>query len=216
MQDPAERAADKRQVGQIRRADEAVCGPIEIERHEPAVGTQDAGDFIDGGLVYEACPYCGRSLPRLLGNISRKSEVRQMHLDKIKGTLIDFNELEHVLDDAPQIGAWQIELRKVNDDPLELDEVILHVEKLNGADEDRLTTDLNERCSARVEIHPNRVVFHSAEESRKMQGVGVALKEQKLVDHQPKTDLAGSPNGSNGSGTAHGIEKDTLVGKKTS
>jgi hypothetical protein len=89
------------------------------------------GDYIDGGLSYQPCPYCGRSLPRLLGNISRRSEVKQMDFDKIKGTLVDFNELEHLLDDAPHIGAWQVELRKINDDPLELDELILHVQKLN-------------------------------------------------------------------------------------
>ena len=107
--------------------------------------------------TYEPCPHCGRSLPRLVGNISRRSEVRQMSFDKIKGTLVDFNELEHVLDDAPHIGAWQIELRKVNDDPLELDEFILHVQKLNGADEAQLSRELNDRCVSHLEIHPNRI-----------------------------------------------------------
>ena len=58
-------------------------------------------------------------MPRLVGQISRSSEIREMNLDKIKGTLVDFNELEHVLDDAPHVGAWQVELRKVHDDPLE-------------------------------------------------------------------------------------------------
>lgn len=143
------------------------------------------GDFTDGGLTYEPCPCCGRSLPRLLGNISRRSEVKQMSFDKIKGTLVDFNELEHVLDDAPQIGAWQIELRKINDDPLDLDEVILHVQKLNGADEGQLTRDLRQRCVTHLEIHPNRILFHDTEGIRRLQGVGTLLKELKLVDHRP-------------------------------
>jgi len=111
-----------------------------------------------------------------------------MNFDKIKGTLVDFNELEHVLDDAPNIGAWQVELRKINDDPLELDELILHVQRINGADEGRLTRELNERCAASVEIHPNRIMFHTADEIRRLQGVGVALKEQKLVDHRPRAE----------------------------
>jgi phenylacetate-coenzyme A ligase PaaK-like adenylate-forming protein len=142
------------------------------------------GDFTDGGLTYQPCPHCGRSLPRLLGNISRRSEVREMHLDKVKGTLVDFNELEHVLDDAPQIGAWQVELRKIHDDPLEVDEVILHVQKLNGADEARVSRELRDRCFTHLELHPNRVLFHDAEEMRRLQGVGALLKEQKLVDHR--------------------------------
>jgi phenylacetate-CoA ligase len=163
------------------------------------------GDYTDGGLTYERCPHCGRSLPRLLGNISRRSEVKQMNFDKIKGTLVDFNELERVLDDAPHVGAWQVELRKVNDDPLELDEVILHVQKLNGADETQLGRELDERCAAHLEIHPNRILFHDDNEIRALQGVGTLIKEQKLVDHRPqmpavKTNIGNGParNGKSG------------------
>jgi phenylacetate-CoA ligase len=144
------------------------------------------GDYIDGGLSYDPCPYCGRSLPRLVGNITRRSEVKEMNLDKLKGTLVDFNELEHVLDDAPHIGAWQIELRKVHDDPLELDELILHVQKINGTDEAQLTRELRERCFSNLDLHPNRILFHDADEIRRLQGVGSLLKEQKLVDHRPR------------------------------
>jgi phenylacetate-coenzyme A ligase PaaK-like adenylate-forming protein len=146
------------------------------------------GDLIDGGLVYEPCPHCGRHLPRLVGRISRSSEVKEMHLDKLKGTLVDFNELEHALDDFDSIGAWQMELRKANDDPLELDELILHVEKIDHGDETKLRQELNERIASVIEMHPNRIVFQSAEEMRNLQGVGVQMKEQRLVDHRPKPD----------------------------
>ncbi len=150
------------------------------------------GDYIDGGLTYEACPHCGRQLPRLMGKISRSSAFKEVQLDKIKGTLVDFNELEHVLDDAPNVGAWQIELRKLHDDPLEVDELILHVQKTNGADDDHLTHDLRARLATRCEISPNRIEFHGAEKMRDLQGVGVQLKEQKLVDHRPKSGAPAS------------------------
>lgn len=143
------------------------------------------GDFTDGGIVTEPCPYCHRTMPRLVGNISRSSEIRQMNLDKIKGTLVDFNELEHVLDDAPHVGAWQVELRKVNDDPHELDEIILHVEKTNGANEAQLSRELSERCYRYTDIHPNRILFHDTAEMQQLQGVGKLIKEQKLADHRP-------------------------------
>ncbi len=168
------------------------------------------GDYTDGGLTYEPCPHCGRSLPRLLGNISRRSEVKQMNFDKIKGTLVDFNELERVLDDAPHVGAWQVELRKINDDPLELDEVILHVQKLNGTDEAQLIHELDERCAAHLEIHPNRILFHNDDEIRVLQGVGTLIKEQKLVDHRPQMPAGktGVVHGAarNGDASRHGAE----------
>jgi phenylacetate-coenzyme A ligase PaaK-like adenylate-forming protein len=144
------------------------------------------GDVIDGGLVYEPCPYCGRTLPRLVGKISRSTEVKSMQLDKIKGTLVDFNQLEHVLDDAANVGAWQLELRKFNDDPHEVDELVLHVQKLNGVDDEKLRRELNNRFVERTEVHPNLIVFHEAEELRRLLGVGTLLKEQKIIDNRPK------------------------------
>jgi len=149
------------------------------------------GDFIDGGLIWEACPHCGRRVPRLLGNISRSSEFKTMQLDKIKGTLVDFNQLEHLLDDVEDIGAWQLELRKHNDDPLEVDQLILHVQQRNGVDEQKLVRNLRARFIAQIEIQPNRIVFHDADMMRQLQGVGTQLKEQKIVDHRPSATKSG-------------------------
>lgn len=146
------------------------------------------GDYIDGGLVFEPCPHCGRTLPRLVGNISRASEIKEMNLDKLKGTLVDFNQLEHVLDDVPHIGAWQLELRKAGDDPFDLDELVLHVSKTDGTASQQLEHELRERFYNEIEVHPNQIIFHDAAEMRSLQGVGVVMKEQKVVDHRPRAN----------------------------
>jgi len=146
------------------------------------------GDVIDGGLVYDACPHCGRMAPRLIGRISRRADIRAMQLDKIKGTLVDFNELEHVLDDMAGVSSWQIELRKAHDDPLEVDELVLHVAPADHVDESALRREIESRLFERAELHPNRIDFHTDSEIRRLQGVGVQLKEQKLVDHRPKLE----------------------------
>jgi phenylacetate-coenzyme A ligase PaaK-like adenylate-forming protein len=144
------------------------------------------GDHISGGLVHEPCPHCGRSLPRLLGRISRVSDVRRLNIDKIKGTLVNFNDLEHLLDDMDEIGAWQIEIRKRNDDPLECDELVVHVAPAKRVDEKKMMGKIEERFVSAAEIRPNRIEFHDAETLRDKQGVGRALKEEKVVDNRPK------------------------------
>ncbi len=144
------------------------------------------GDLIEHGLSWETCPGCGRVLPRLMGRISRASEFRVMRFEKIKGTIVDFNELEHALDDVRGLGAWQIELRKAHDDPLDLDEVVLHVARMADMPEATLDRVVRELLQAEFELRPNKIVFHTAEEIKVLHKVGVALKEQKVIDNRPK------------------------------
>lgn len=148
------------------------------------------GDTTDMGLTHEPCPHCGRRCPRILGHISRRSEFRQLDIGKVKGTLVDFNQLEHVLDDMPMVSSWQLELRKRNDDPLDVDELILHAvsaspEIAGQSFKDKVGTEF----AARTEIHPNRVEIYTSEQMRDRHGVGRELKEKRVVDNRPK------PNG---------------------
>ena len=159
------------------------------------------GDQIDGGLTYEPCPHCKRSVPRLVGEISRSSEIKTMRLDKLKGTLVDFNVLEHVLDDSTHLDLWQLELCKRNNDPLELDELVLHVHKTDSLDNTKFTQELNRSFVSKTEIQPNRIVFHDREEMATLLGIGTQLKEQKVADHRPKTNGAASHHNGNGNGS---------------
>ena len=72
----------------------------------------------------------------------------------------------------------------------------------------------NNRFVERTEIHPNRIVFHDADEMRRLQGVGRELKEQKIVDHRPKrTDMGVpvEPRLTSGSATLAATETVTTV-----
>ncbi|HUR58766.1 MAG TPA: AMP-binding protein, partial [Opitutaceae bacterium] len=171
-----------------------------IDQRGTVVLRYRTGDFIENGITYETCPCCGRTLPRLMGRISRVSDVRAMRFQKVKGTIVDFNELEHALDDARGVGAWQVEMRKAHDDPLDLDEIVLHVAKMDGVQEATLERSLRELLQADFELRPNRVEFHTADEIKVLHKVGIALKEQKVIDNRPKAaappvTVASAPNG---------------------
>ncbi len=151
------------------------------------------GDIAEGGLVWDECPHCGRLGPRLLGPISRASEVRTLNLDKLKGTLVDFNMLEHLLDDQKGIAAWQIELRKHEDDPLEVDEVVLHVAPESGVTPAEVEQMVKHRFHQATELSPNEILCHTLDEMRYRLGVGRLLKEEKLVDRRPGKPLKPQP-----------------------
>ena len=69
-------------------------------------------------------------------------------------------------------------------------ELVLHVEKTDAFDDARLREMLMEHFSAELELHPNRVEFHSIEDIRHKQGVGTLLKEQRVIDNRPKAGSA--------------------------
>jgi len=147
------------------------------------------GDLVSGGLVHEPCPACGRRVPRLLGRISRVSDYRRLRLGKIKGTLVNFNELEHLLDDIDAVATWQIELRKRNDDPLAGDEIVVHAVPAARLPKDEAARLIESRFLETTEIRPNRIEFHTPAEMRARHGVGRALKEEKVVDHRAESDF---------------------------
>ncbi len=142
------------------------------------------GDIMEGGMVWDECPHCGRLCQRLNGPVSRVSDVRSLNLDKVKGTLVDFNMLEHLLDDQKGIAAWQVELRKRHDDPMEVDEVVLHVTPESDISKPDLERMVSRRFLEATELSPNELVFHPMEEMRDLLGIGRLLKEEKVVDHR--------------------------------
>ncbi len=146
------------------------------------------GDIIENGITWEPCPHCGSTAPRLMGKISRVSDIRRLNISKLKGNLVDFNKLEHLLDDNKDLGAWQIEIRKQNDDPLAVDELIVHIVPMEKGNEETLATIIKRHMRQETEITPNEVMIHTWAEMRELQGVGRELKEQKVVDNRPRLD----------------------------
>jgi len=144
------------------------------------------GDIVDGGVVWEPCPYCKRTLPRVVGKISRRSNMQDLQLDKFKGTLVDFNSLQHLLDGAVNIEEWQVELRKAHDDPHELDEMILHIAPRNGVVADKLRDELNSKIHDAIEMRPNRIEIHSLDDMLKRVKMETELKEKRVIDNRPK------------------------------
>jgi len=144
------------------------------------------GDTVGGGLTWEPCPHCGRTVPRIVGAIGRESNTKELQFGKLKGTLVNFDILQHILDDSPDVGEWQLEIRKAHDDPLDVDELILHLTPGNGADLDRLREKLRQRFQVEVELTPNRIEVHPLDEMLRRIKLETSLKEVRILDARPK------------------------------
>lgn len=140
------------------------------------------GDLCRGGVVYGKCPHCGRSLPRLGLDIVRTSEYKEFELTKLKGTLVDLNAFYPILSGHKDVLEWQIEFRKHNDDPYDLDEIHLHVAPAEGISKRYLERELTELLQREIEIAPTRIVFHSLPRLLQRLGLDTKGRERRFLD----------------------------------
>ena len=144
------------------------------------------GDFVRGGITYAPCPHCRRTVPRVSSDITRLSDVKDMRLSKIKGALVDFNNFSSVLSDIKMIDEWQIELRKHNNDPFDVDEVVVYVSPKSGCDRARLEEEVKKKILLSTEVTPNRVDFLELPELVRRLELETASKEKRIIDNRPK------------------------------
>ncbi|MGD2250165.1 MAG: AMP-binding protein [Candidatus Methanofastidiosia archaeon] len=143
------------------------------------------GDVAKGGITYEKCPNCGRMVPRISANIQRKSEFKEFNLKKVKGTLVNLNAFFPLMMGHPDILEWQVELRKRNDDPYDLDEIYLYVTPQPGVDPAGLKAALKEKILREMEVSPNDIFIVELKKLLHRLGMETELKEKRILDNRP-------------------------------
>ncbi|MBN1870259.1 MAG: AMP-binding protein [Candidatus Omnitrophica bacterium] len=145
------------------------------------------GDFVKGGITYQPCPHCGRSVPRIASDITRLSDVKDLQLSKIKGSLVNLNNFMSILSDMAPVDEWQVELRKKDNDPFEVDEVVVYISKRAGADEAQIKEEIRKKMLLMTEITPNEVHFIGFNEMISRLQLETANKTRRIVDLRPKS-----------------------------
>ena len=139
---------------------------------------------ITKGLHYEKCS-CGRTLPRIDGVIERSSEYKEFRLTKIKGSFVNLNALFPIMMSHKDIEEWQIEIRKKNNDPYEIDELIIYVAPKKKANFEKLKSELKNKIITETEVTPE-IVKVELKELLKRLGMESELKEKRIVDNREK------------------------------
>ena len=144
------------------------------------------GDFVKGGIVHEPCPYCGRQTLRLASDISRLSDSKDLQLSKVKGTLVNLNHFGTVLNDIPEVDEWQIEIRKHNNDPYEVDEVVVYITPKASTTQESCAAMIKDKIIGATEVAPNEIKFIPLNEMVKRLELETANKEKRILDVRPK------------------------------
>ena len=144
------------------------------------------GDRVRGGLRYEPCPHCGRTVPRISSDLTRESSLKDLQLLKVKGTLVNLEDAAMLLGSMAEVEEWQIELRKKDDDPHEVDEMVVHLSVKPGCSEQTAAAHVQELFKSRLEISPNQVEFLGLESMLRKIGMETEMKEKRFLDARPK------------------------------
>ncbi|MBI3573145.1 MAG: AMP-binding protein, partial [Candidatus Kerfeldbacteria bacterium] len=90
------------------------------------------GDLAQG-IDDDPCPNCGRTVPRIRLDIQRRSDMKEFNLTKIKGELVNLNNVFPIMSGIKGLDEWQLEVRKKNNDPFDLDEIVIYGSTRDGA-----------------------------------------------------------------------------------
>lgn len=138
-----------------------------------------------GKLYYDKCS-CGRTVPRISSDIERKSEFKEFNLAKVKGNLVNLNIFFDIMMGHKAIDEWQVEIKKKNNDPYEVDELILYIAPKKSIDFNKLRKDLKEKIFNSMEITPD-IIKMDLKKLLERLGMETELKEKRIVDSRIKS-----------------------------
>ncbi|MCA8952921.1 MAG: AMP-binding protein [Planctomycetes bacterium] len=144
------------------------------------------GDRVRGGLRWDPCPHCGRTVPRISSDLTRESSVKDLQLLKVKGTLVNLEDCAMLLSGIPEVEEWQIELRKKDDDPLEVDELVVHLAVRDGCPPETTAEQVRTVFKSRLEVAPNHFEFLGLDAMLRKIGMETEMKEKRFVDARPQ------------------------------
>ncbi|MFA6525690.1 MAG: AMP-binding protein [Patescibacteria group bacterium] len=142
------------------------------------------GDMVQG-IEYGQCAFCGKTVPRIKMDIQRSSDVKEFHLTKLKGELVNLNNLYPLLSGMKEIEEWQVEIRKKNNDPYEIDEIVVYLCPKEGVSYEELSQEVKKK------IHSDMFVQVLTEQKDLKSlldqlGMETELKEKRIIDNRPK------------------------------
>ncbi|MFC1687224.1 phenylacetate--CoA ligase family protein [Patescibacteria group bacterium] len=142
------------------------------------------GDMTQG-IEYGPCVHCGRTVPRILPDLQRSSEFKEFRLTKVKGELVNLNQFFPLLSGMSEIEEWQLEIKKKDNDPYGLDELVLYICPKQGQDFDSIKEMVARKIHNEIMVNVD-MVQRPLDQLLQQLGMETELKEKRIIDNRPK------------------------------
>jgi len=126
---------------------------------------------------WDPCPACGRTLPRIVGPITRKTSDM---IKNIAGTLVDFNHVCEVFENDASVTEWQVEIAGNKNTGERLN---VFVALRDGTDNDAACSRLVVAFQTAADgLAPYKIRVLTHEELVARLGIETELKAQRIKD----------------------------------
>jgi hypothetical protein len=103
----------------------------------------------------------------------------------VKGTLVNFSLFGEILEGEAGVDEWQIELKKKDNDPYEVDELYIYLSIRNEVNPQAIRDALKNKIHSATEVTPNDIVMLSRKEMLERVEMDVSSKVKRFVDRRP-------------------------------
>jgi phenylacetate-CoA ligase len=138
------------------------------------------GDRVKEGLIYDRCPHTGLILPLLGTTIYRVSEIK-----KVKGTLVDFNELFGYFNSQKEIAEWQLMIGKPEGNQFGNDTLRLKLALADDVDAEVLKQRIAGEFQRNTEVGLDSIEIFDRQTLRADLGMETQSKEKRIIDERP-------------------------------
>ncbi|MGY4400735.1 phenylacetate--CoA ligase family protein [Bradyrhizobium sp. USDA 3315] len=145
------------------------------------------GDYVSGGMVWDECPHCRLTMPRLRTPIWRV----ERDFTKVRGTRVEYVALQDAVRGVPEVRTYQVVLRKeVAGDATSRDLLDVSIAIAADADEAVVRERIQGALKTQIELRADSIAVESIEtiEGRLF---AKKLKAEWIVDQRPVLDRAG-------------------------
>ncbi|MDW7740305.1 MAG: hypothetical protein SCJ97_09685 [Bacillota bacterium] len=138
------------------------------------------GDIATGGLVHEPCPNCKRTVPRIMGDIERKSMYYELQTGEGK-VIFNGNQMRKMMFTHDDVLIWYAEIKNTDGK----DNIKVVVKGVSGSDEEALLRSLKEDLEGEFKL-PFTLESSSLDAIANKIGLEKFITEQNIFDIRTK------------------------------
>lgn len=129
-----------------------------IDHRGTALVRYQPGDVAAGGIRKGGCPYCGRTVDRIMGPIIRSANFIEINLAGEDPLPMDVERFQEALA-HPSLASWQVEVAKADGDSRGPDEVFVLFEPREGRHPAEVSVELDRIFKVDLGLSPTQLIL---------------------------------------------------------